>query len=161
MLIGGNMIELKTNDQSLSICLDGKDKLTFNVGDKIFAIGRGKNWYSMSRGSFNIKEKITEKYLKKIQGFEKDKTSTYILFNEGKLKLDIVNNNIYFTPEGFDSYNFMWLMLPSNADEGFYGTGEVFTEFNLKGEKANIWVAEHINVKQTTIKMLNKYVNLN
>ena len=160
MLIGGNMIELKTNDQSLSICLDGQDKLTFNVGDKIFAIGRGKNWYSMSRGSFNIKEKITEKYLKKIQGFEKDKTSTYILFNEGKLKLDIVNNNIHFTPEGFDSYNFMWLMLPSNADEGFYGTGEVFTEFNLKGEKANVWVAEHINVKQTTIKMLNNLVGL-
>ena len=37
------MIELKTNDQSLSICLDGQDKLTFNTGDKIFAIGRGKN----------------------------------------------------------------------------------------------------------------------
>ena len=154
------MIEIKTTEQSLSILLDGQEKLTFNVGDRIFAIGRGKNWYSMSRGSFNIKEKITEKYLKKIQSFEKDQKSTYISFNEGKLKLDIVNNNIRFIPEGLEQYNIMWLMLPSEADEGFYGTGEVFTEFNLKGEKANIWVAEHINVKQTTKKMLNNLVGI-
>ncbi len=158
MQLGGNMIEIKTTEQSLSILLDGQEKLSFNVGDRIFAIGRGKNWYSMSRGSFNIKEKITEKYLKKIQSFEKDQNSTYISFNEGRLKLDIVNNNIRFIPEGLDSYNFMRLMLPSEADEGFYGTGEVFTEFNLKGEKTNIWVAEHINVKQTTKKMLNNLV---
>ena len=152
------MIEINLNEQSLSICLNGQGKLIFNVGDRIFAIGKAKNWYSMSRGSFNIKEKINEKYSKKIQGFEKDKNASYILFNEGKLKLEIVNNNILFTPEGFDQYNIMWLTLPSEESEGFYGTGEVFTEFNLKGEKANIWVAEHINVKQTTKKMLNNLV---
>ena len=149
------MLDIKVNEKSLSIQFEGEDKLVFYVGDEIFAVGSGENKYTMSRGSFNIKEKIFSKYPLKIQSFLKEGDVHYIVFEEGRLKIELVKNNVHFTPEGLDKYDKMWFTLPSQKDECFYGTGEVFTEFNLKGKKADIWVAEHINVKQTTIKLLN------
>ncbi len=156
----GKMLEIKVNGKSLSISFEGQDKLIFNVGDEIFAVGKGENSYSMNRGTFVIKEKIFEKHSLKIERINKNE----IVLEKGKIKLKIENNNIHFIPEGLDGYNMMWFTMPSEKNEGFYGTGEIFTEFNLKGQKAQIWVAEHINVKQTTIKMLNNLVgfkNLN
>ena len=154
------MIDIKVNEKSLSICHDGEDKLIFNIGDEVFSIGKGQNSYSMSRGSFNIKEKIMTKKLVKIVGFE----SYSIILEEGRIQLEIEDNNVHFIPQDLDKYNMMWFTLPADRNEGFYGTGEIFTEFNLKGKKAHVWVAEHINVKQTTTKMLNnlfgfKHVN--
>ena len=149
------MIEINIDNQSFAICLNGEKKLCFNIGEEIFAVGSGENKYSMSRGSFNIKEKIFSKYPKKIERFITDGDVHYIVFDEGRLKVEIVKNNVHFTPEGLDKYDKMWFILPAKEDEGIYGTGEIFTEYNLKGQKATIWVAEHINVKQTTTKMLN------
>ena len=149
------MIEINIDNQSFAICLNGEKKLCFNIGEEIFAVGSGENKYSMSRGSFNIKEKIFAKYPKKIENFLVEGNNHYIVFDEGRLKVEVVKNNVHFIPEGLDKYDKMWFYLPSKKDERFYGTGEVFTEFNLKGKKADIWVAEHINVKQTTIKLLN------
>ncbi|MBE5763933.1 MAG: alpha-glucosidase [Clostridiales bacterium] len=150
------MLEIKVNNKSLSISFEGQDKLIFNVGDEIFAVGKGETNYSMNRGTFAIKEHIFEKHHLKIERFAKND----IILEKGKIILKIEDNNIHFIPEGLDGFNMMWFKLPSNKSEGFYGTGEIFTEFNLKGQKATIWVAEHINVKQTTIKMLNNLVGL-
>ena len=150
------MLEIKVNNKSLSISFEGQDKLIFNVGDEIFAVGKGETNYSMNRGTFAIKEHIFEKHPLKIERFAKND----IILEKGKIILKIEDNNIHFIPEGLDGFNMMWFKLPSNKSEGFYGTGEIFTEFNLKGQKATIWVAEHINVKQTTIKMLNNLVGL-
>ena len=150
------MLEIKVNNKSLSISFEGQDKLIFNVGDEIFAVGKGETNYSMNRGTFAIKEQIFEKHPLKIERFAKND----IILEKGKIILKIEDNNIHFIPEGLDGFNMMWFKLPSNKSEGFYGTGEIFTEFNLKGQKATIWVAEHINVKQTTIKMLNNLVGL-
>ena len=150
------MLEIKVNNKSLSISFEGQDKLIFNVGDEIFAVGKGETNYSMNRGTFVIKENIFEKHPLKIERFAKND----IILEKGKIILKIEDNNIHFIPEGLDGFNMMWFKLPSNKSEGFYGTGEIFTEFNLKGQKATIWVAEHINVKQTTIKMLNNLVGL-
>lgn len=149
------MIEINIDNQSFAIWLNGGKKLCFSIGEEIFAVGSGENKYSMSRGSFNIKEKIFSKYPKKIENFLVEGNNHYIVFDEGRLKVEVVKNNVHFIPEGLDKYDKMWFYLPSKKDERFYGTGEVFTEFNLKGKKADIWVAEHINVKQTTIKLLN------
>ena len=160
-MIGGKMIDIKINEKSLSLVFNGQDELIFNVGDEIFNVGKGKNSYEMSRGSFVIKENIIEKVPMKIKKFEQDKNAFYIVFdNDGKLKIEIKNNNIHFIPQGFDKYNTMWFNLPSDINEGFYGTGEIFTEFNLKGKKANVWVAEHINLKQTTSKLLTNLIGL-
>ena len=150
------MLEIKVNNKSLSISFEGQDELIFNVGDEIFAVGKGETNYSMNRGTFAIKEHIFEKHPLKIERFAKND----IILEKGKIILKIEDNNIHFIPEGLDGFNMMWFKLPSNKSEGFYGTGEIFTEFNLKGQKATIWVAEHINVKQTTIKMLNNLVGL-
>ena len=50
----------------------------------------------------------------------------------------------------------MWLTLPAKADEFVYGGGELFSEFNLKGKKVNVWVAEHINGLQIGKKLVKQ-----
>ena len=149
------MIELKCDEKRLAIVLNGKEKLAFNLGDEIFAVGNGENSYSMSRGSFDIKEKILSKHLRKIIRFHLVEDGAYIVFRRGRLRLFVDGDKVRFVPQGFVQYNRMWFKLPSDEDEGFYGTGEIFTEFNLKGQTATIWVAEHINLKQTSVKILN------
>lgn len=39
-------------------------------------------------------------------------------------------------------YNRIILRLPSENEEYFYGLGEQFTDFNLKGHKYTIWTRE-------------------
>ncbi len=149
------MIKLQLEGDSLKVLLNGKERLAFHIGSEIFAVGNGENSYSMSRGSFDIKEKILSKHTRKISRFHLTDDGAYIVFRRGRLKIEIEGDKIHIIPQGFAQYNRMWLTLPSGEDEGFYGTGEIFTEFNLKGQKATIWVAEHINVKQTSVKILN------
>ena len=149
------MIEIKSDGKRLAILLNGKERLAFNVGDEIFAVGTGENSYSMSRGSFDIKEKIFSRHPRKTVKFESTVNGADIVFGKGRLCLIVDGDKIHFIPKGFDEYNRMWFRLPSDEQEGFYGTGEIFTEFNLKGETATIWVAEHINLKQTSVKILN------
>ena len=152
------MIKLRLDGDSLKVLLNEKERLSFKIGSEIFAVGNGENSYSMSRGSFDIKEKILSKHTRRITRFHITDDGAYIVFMRGRLKLEVEGDKIHFIPQGFAQYNRMWLKLPSTEDEGFYGTGEIFTEFNLKGQKATIWVAEHINVKQTTTKILNNLV---
>ncbi|MBQ3755285.1 MAG: alpha-glucosidase [Clostridia bacterium] len=149
------MIELQNLGTSLSVRFNGQEKLVFHVGDEIFAVGTGQNSYSMSRGSFDIKEKIFSRHPRKIVKFESTASGAIVILGKGHLRLEVLGDKIHFIPEGFEGCNRMWFKLPSTEDEGFYGTGEIFTEFNLKGETATIWVAEHINLKQTTVKILN------
>lgn len=149
------MIEIKQQNARLLILLNGQERLAFNIDEEIFAVGNGENSYSMSRGSFDIKEKILSKHPRKIVRFQIVDDGAYIIFRRGRLRLVIEGDKIHFIPQGFAQYNRMWFKLPSDANEGFYGTGEIFTEFNLKGQKATVWVAEHINLKQTSVKILN------
>ena len=149
------MIEIKQQNARLLILLNGQERLAFSIDEEIFAVGNGENSYSMSRGSFDIKEKILSKHPRKIVRFQIVDDGAYIIFRRGRLRLVIEGDKIHFIPQGFAQYNRMWFKLPSDAKEGFYGTGEIFTEFNLKGQKATVWVAEHINLKQTSVKILN------
>ena len=41
----------------------------------------------------------------------------------------------------------MSFTIPADAAEHIYGSGETFSEFDLRGHVANVWVAEHQNAK--------------
>ena len=44
--------------------------------------------------------------------------------------------------------NRFWITLPSRAEEHFYGGGETYSEWDLKGQKLRIFTAEHQNSKR-------------
>ena len=44
--------------------------------------------------------------------------------------------------------NRFWITIPSQAEEHFYGGGETYSEWDLKGQKLRIFTAEHQNSKR-------------
>ena len=149
------MIDFFIQNDRLDIALNGKTKISFSVGQTFFSVGKGSNAYSMSRGSFTIKEKTFEKTDLSVTGFRPTDDGVVITLSEGSLILSRQGDSVKFSPVGLDAYNKTWLRLPSDADERLYGGGEIFSEFDLKGLEHKVWVAEHINALQTTIKLLN------
>ena len=88
------MIELKCDEKRLAIVLNGKERLAFSVGDEIFAVGNGENSYSMSRGSFDIKEKILSRHPRKIIRFHLVEDGAYIVFRRGRLRLFVDGDKV-------------------------------------------------------------------
>ncbi len=152
-------MEIKVQEGRLTLAAKGFG-LTFAVGDQPFAVGNGANRYKMSHGSFSIKEKIFSKRLLTVVSVEDLGGEHLVKFDLGALRILPTGETVKFLPEGFEGYNRTWLTLPSDPHECFYGSGEVFSEYNLKGLKANVWVAEHINVRQTTRKLLHNALGL-
>ena len=154
------MITFSQQTDALKISFDGVGKLVFKTGDEVFAVGTGKTFYAMDRGTFRIKEKIFGKKALKIAGFSQGDEGIDIILDEGKVKVVEKDGILLFTPQGLDNYNRFYYIIPSDKEEGFYGSGEVFTEFNLKGKRANVWVAEHISLKQTSRKIIRNALGL-
>jgi alpha-glucosidase len=156
------MLSFKINDGALDI-LKG-DKTIFTVDSRKtspLSVGKGENSYKMSHGSFKIKEQVNEKAFAKIEGVSADGDSALIETSFGKVKLDIDNaNRLKISFEGFEGKNRLWLTLPAEKEEFVYGSGEIFSEFNLRGLKANVWVAEHINALQIGKKLIKQVVGI-
>lgn len=149
------MITFSQGSGSLRILLNGVEKLTFAVGQEFFSVGEGKTSYSMNRGSFKIKEKIFAEKKLKIVDFSVENNTATIILDEGRMAISCDGDVVKFVPQGLEKYNRSKLVLPSDERESFYGCGELFTEFDLKGERVEVWVAEHISLKSTTRKLLN------
>lgn len=133
---------------------------TFETGVNIIDIGKGENKFSMSHGSFKIKEKISLREKQFIEGISFENDILKLKLQNGDLELYIKDNKLYVKPVGFDGYNRMWITLPAVYEEYVYGTGEIFTEFNLRGKKVNAWVAEHINGLQVGKKIIKQVVGI-
>ena len=154
------MIDIKITQNDLKILFKGEEKLAFIKGQKVLDVGNGQTSFSMSRGSFSIKEKVFTKESLIVERFESTKSGAIIHLSKGDIKVEISKDIIKFIPESLDDHNKMWFFMPSDKNEALYGSGEIFTEFNLKGIKDQVWVAEHINVAQTTKKMLKNLIGL-
>ncbi len=124
----------------------------------------------MSRGSFVYKQKITGKRALTLQNKEEREDGyllTYVdpkgkdLSNQlhqflvtdigGKLKLSYVGE----AKEGINRY---WLTFSTNPKEHIYGCGETYSEFDLKGQKVRIWVAEHQNTSRISKKIIKEKI---
>ncbi len=156
------MLKFARSDRALEIFWDGK--LVFLLDPYAPApvqIGRGENTYSMSHGSFKIKEALGDRKYVKITNIANSDSSALITTQYGEIQLDVEDGSrIRVSFNGFEGYNRLWLTLPSDAEEHFYGSGEVFSEFNLKGKHANVWVAEHINALQIGKKLFKQVVGI-
>lgn len=155
------MLFFDNKNNSLSIMLNGESIFDIQLNQKLFSVGKSNCSYKMSHGSFRIKEKIlTEKALavKDINVFN---NVAELVMDEGKCKIEIVDGNkILFSFDGFDDYDRMSFEIPAVKDEYVYGSGEVFSEFNLRHKKANVWVAEHINALQIAKKLIKQVVGI-
>ncbi|MCH5316727.1 MAG: alpha-glucosidase [Eubacterium sp.] len=133
---------------------NGKTLYEFCVGNEFCRLGAGQNAYSMSHGSFKIKEKIKSSDSFDIKAASVENGVLIIVIECGIFEISIDGDRICVTPNVPEKYNRMWIKLPAEKGESVYGCGEIFTEFDLRGKNVNVWVAEHINALQTAKKIL-------
>ncbi|MBQ7202987.1 MAG: alpha-glucosidase [Eubacterium sp.] len=158
------MIKFEAHEKSLDIIRNGEVIYTLSQsqnGVMPLTFGKGENKYTMSHGSFKIKEKIFERQpcrFEKAEANNNRATVTFKVFagQTGTLNLEAMRDTVKFTIDGITGYNEMWLTLPAKSDEYIYGSGELFSEFNIRGQKANVWVAEHINAQQIAKKLVKQ-----
>ncbi len=137
-----------------SVCYGGKILCEFKEGDEFCRLGKGCNTYSMSHGSFKIKEKIFSSSVFSIKRLSLNGNELTVGLDCGEFIISTGVKMLTFTPRISEEFNRMWINLPAESDERIYGCGENFTEFNLRGKKVNVWVAEHINALQTAKKIV-------
>ncbi len=131
------------------------------------AVATGENHFSMSRGSFDYKQKISNK-TKLTKTDTKDNGNEVVMtykhpktgdehrliitsLANGRLKL-----SYEASPETIAKYNRFWITLPANSQEHIYGCGETYSALDLKGEKVRIFVAEHQNAKRISKKIVRE-----
>ena len=148
------MLRFKGGEGCLLIEFDGQQ--AFKIDGRSVCVGVGKNTYSMSHGSFKIKEKISKRKPLNIKSVSVDDECAIVVFDEGSLQITIERNRLKFVPQGLEGYNRLWVRIPATEDEHVYGSGEIFSEFDLRGKKANVWVAEHINALQIAKKLIKQ-----
>lgn len=154
------MVSFKWYHNSLRLVVSGEEKFIFRRGMKLCEAGFGANSYKMSHGSFKISEKVDERESVLITDIVFGEKSATLYLTKGKMELSIDNDIVKFTPLGFDGCTRMWFSIPARVNEYIYGTGEVFSEFNLRGKKTNVWVAEHINASQIAKKLAKQIVGV-
>ncbi len=150
-------MEIRSITDGVEIYYNGKPVFKIKKGDCICTLGKGTNEYSMWHGSFKINEKLDFKWNINAEDITVSDGKTVI--TAGGMKFIITAENekrIKFEPVVPSDFNRMWIKLPAKNTETVYGCGENFTEFNLRGKKINVWVAEHINGLQTAKKIVKQ-----
>ena len=142
------MLSFKADGGRLSILRGGREIYTAAPGDVPLIAGIGKNSYKMVKGSFKIKERTAATEPLTVKSVSLDgENKAEIIFSEGRAALEIQGDKLTADFQGLDEYNRLILILPAVPDEHVYGTGETFSEFDLRGKKTNNWVAEHENAR--------------
>ena len=158
------MIKFEAREKSLDVIRNGDVIYTLADSDNgVFPIsfGSGKDKFSMSHGSFKIDEAIKSKNPCTVESVSADGDSAELVLNivggeSGRMLLEAEGDRAKCSFEGFDGYNRMWVRLPAEPSEHIYGSGELFSEFDIRGKNVNVWVAEHINAAQITKKLVKQ-----
>ena len=139
--------------------------LKFIKDKTCFCVGCGDASYAMSHGRFRFKENVKTKYACYLTDAVVSATGAELLFNakENDIAVKVIFSvcgdrlDVHFdTSACREPLNRMWLRLPASADEHVYGGGEVFSEFDLRGQKLRVWVAEHTNPAAISRKILRE-----
>lgn len=124
--------------------------------------GYGEARFTMKHGSFRINDHIDKKIplslitdgqglaLKDAQGQRRVAVS---------LSQSVGAARIGFRQTAGESFTRFWVSLPAHSDERIFGCGETFSEFNLKGKTARIWVAEHQNISRIMGKIIRNTIS--
>ncbi|MBE5897066.1 MAG: alpha-glucosidase [Lachnospiraceae bacterium] len=131
-----------------------------NVLGMEVCVAWGENDFTMSRGSFKYKQRIGKKTKLQLtnktaveNGYELEyagdnKKCVFVVTEvNGKLRLEskFANTN---------EMNRYWLTFTTNPAEHIYGCGEIYSEFDLKGQNVRVWVAEHQNAARISKKII-------
>jgi len=144
-----------------SIKVNHKVLFEFKIGQSFVDVAKGCATYKMNRGTFKTSDKLKDK--KRL--FYIGKKDEVHQFSDGisvlNLKVEIgVITTLEISMAG--DYNRFSIMLNSDVDESFFGCGEQFAKFDLKGEKIDIWVSEHHSLKKLLKKFLReKFFGIN
>ena len=122
-----------------------------------FSVARGEAAFPMTRGSFDYTDSVSSREMLKIvagnettaaleyTSGEAAGTMTARRLAEGKTLLSFHLSDT--------SWNRFYLTFKTAPEEHYYGCGETFSEFDLKGQRVRIWVAEHQNLRRLEKKM--------
>ncbi len=131
------------------------------------SVGMGQNHFTMNRGSFRYRKRIrTRKKLVK-DGIEQltdgfnlvfhdDRNTVYklnVVEKQGRIHVNLLNGN------ETEKWNRYWISIPAYKNEHIYGCGETYSEFDLKGKKVRIWVAEHQNALRISDKIIREKIS--
>ncbi|MBQ6467653.1 MAG: alpha-glucosidase [Clostridia bacterium] len=147
------MLKLNLNGTELQILKD--DAVIFSIikGNEILHTGYGENKFKMDRGSFKISEKIFSDKAISVKDIKASGSKAEITLTEGKALIEVKKNLLNVKLTGLQNYNRLVFSIPALSNEHVYGTGETFTEFDLRGQKVNVWVAEHQNSRVISKKI--------
>lgn len=129
----------------------------FDLKSLKFQGGYGRAEFKMKHGSFKVREKIDDKFVMKLH----ERDGAFILKDAGgravvrvRVTAGDYGKCLHFEQIEGKKLQRFWIQIPSVSDEHVYGCGECFTEFNLKGKTAAIWVAEHQNTSRIFGKVI-------
>ncbi|MBQ9551633.1 MAG: alpha-glucosidase [Clostridia bacterium] len=148
------MLHFSEQGDALHLLLDGREIYPFRVGDAPLRAGNGETDFSMTRGSFKIRDKSLSVQPLAIESFRLLEDGAELTLAKGRALLTVSRNRLKVDFDGLDGCNRLFVELPAAAEEHVYGTGETFSEFDLRGQKVNVWVAEHQNAKMIASKYL-------
>lgn len=132
------------------------------------SIGSGENQFSMSRGSFKYKQKISGKRKLTLQNQEKTEEGYLLTYVDpkGSSAKEQVHQfavtqqgsqiRLAYVGEEKPGVNRYWLTFVANPKEHIYGCGETYSELDLKGQNVRIWVAEHQNTGRISKKIIKE-----
>lgn len=132
------------------------------------SIGSGENQFSMSRGSFKYKQKISGKRKLTLQNQEKTEEGYLLTYIDpkGSSAKEQVHQfavtqqgsqiRLAYVGEEKPGVNRYWLTFVTNPKEHIYGCGETYSELDLKGQNVRIWVAEHQNTGRISKKIIKE-----
>lgn len=132
------------------------------------SIGSGENQFSMSRGSFKYKQKISGKRKLTLQNQEKTEEGYLLTYVDpkGSSAKEQVHQfavtqqgsqiRLAYVGEEKPGVNRYWLTFVTNRKEHIYGCGETYSELDLKGQNVRIWVAEHQNTGRISKKIIKE-----
>ncbi|MCR4782330.1 MAG: alpha-glucosidase [Lachnospiraceae bacterium] len=133
--------------------------------DLELVLGVGEDHFTMKRGSFKYKTKLSRTVKLERMGTFETKEGSRIDF-KGPLTGELFSLNIEkedrrmkvsFSGEGA-KFNRFIVSFKASPKERIYGCGETYSKFNLKGEKVRIWVAEHQNTNRIGRKILKEKI---
>lgn len=151
------MLRFNGTANGVELLLNGKQIFCFKVGDEPLCVGFGKNEYKMSHGSFKIKETASRYVPVRLSSVELSGDTVTAKADRGEFILTLSrDNHLNVHIDGFSEYNRLYIKLPAEKTEHVYGTGEIFSEFDLRGKRVNCWVAEHINALQVGKKLIKQ-----
>ncbi|WP_461204789.1 alpha-glucosidase [Clostridium sp. DL1XJH146] len=160
-------MQMKIIREENKISLQYKGRIIFEhkKNKPIISVGYGKAVYKMKRGSFKVSEKEVEKFLlTEVEVVKEDSEVILKFYDESNHKLLIKlfeeDDRLNMSFETKDTFNRLWLNISSSSKEHFYGCGEQYLKFDLKGEKVNIWVSEHVSLSGILKKHFKKKLKI-